>query len=64
MSIGIEWASRISTVGLEFMLPSVFGVWLDRRWSTSRVATIVGTLLGFTLMLIHLLRIVKERSAS
>jgi ATP synthase protein I len=62
VSIGFEWASRVSTVGLEFVVPTLIGVWLDSRWGTSPLATLAGTLLGFTLMIIHLLRIVRERS--
>ena len=62
LSVGLQWASRVSTVGIEFVVPTLFGVWLDSRWGTSPLAMLTGTLLGFSVMMLHLLRIVRERS--
>ncbi len=60
LSEGMEWASRISTVGLEFALPPLAGVGLDRWWGTSPWATVIGAVLGFAVGMMHLLRVARE----
>ncbi len=61
LSIGIEWASRISTVGLEFALPPLVGAYIDSRTHTSPLVTLVGVVLGFAVGMWHILRIARER---
>jgi ATP synthase protein I len=56
-SVGILWASRITAVGLEFALPVLAGLFLDRKWSLGPLGVIAGGVLGFTLGMVHLLRI-------
>ncbi len=46
LSVGIAWASRITTLALEFAVPVLIGVGLDRWWGTSPGATIAGAVLG------------------
>ena len=60
LSVGMEWASRISTVGLEFALPPLAGAGLDRWWGTSPWATVLGAVLGFAVGMMHILRIARE----
>ena len=60
LSVGMEWASRVTTVGLEFALPPLAGAGLDRWWGTSPWATVVGAVLGFAVGMVHLLRIARE----
>jgi ATP synthase protein I len=60
LSVGIAWASRITTLALEFTVPVLFGVGLDRWWGTSPLATIFGSILGFVLFMLHTLRLAKE----
>lgn len=59
---GVRWASRVTTIGLEFALPPALGHWLDRRWGTGAILTIVGVLLGFGGGLLHLLAIAREET--
>jgi ATP synthase protein I len=56
----MEWASRISTIGLEFALPPLAGVGLDRWWGTGPWATVVGAVLGFAVGMMHILRVARE----
>jgi len=58
----MEWASRVSTIGLEFALPALAGVYLDRWWSLRPLATIVGALLGFAVGMMHIFRIARDET--
>lgn len=57
MSQGMLWASRVTTVGLEFALPALAGLWLDGKWSVGPLGVIAGAAIGFTMGMFHLLRI-------
>jgi len=59
LSIGIEWASRVSTVGLEFALPPLGGAYLDHRAGTTPWLTLLGVVLGFAVGMMHILRIAR-----
>ncbi len=61
LSVGMDWAARITTLGLEFALPAVGGVYLDRYLGTMPVATLIGSVLGFTVGMIQLLKIAKAK---
>lgn len=63
LSIGIEWASRVSTVGLEFALPPLVGWYADNRAGTLPWLTLLGVLLGFGTGMTHILRIAREQQA-
>ncbi len=60
LSVGIAWASRITTIALELTIPVLVGVGLDRWLGTSPLATISGAVLGFVLFMLHTLRLAKE----
>jgi ATP synthase protein I len=60
LSVGIAWASRITTLALEFSIPVVFGVGLDRWWRTTPLMMISGAVLGFGLFMFHTLRMARE----
>lgn len=62
VSVGWAWASRITTIGLEFALPPLAGSWLDRRWGTTPLFTIIGAVMGFAVGMMHLLGIAREAS--
>lgn len=64
MSAGIMWASRVTTLGLEFALPPLVGLYLDNRWHTRPVALLVGSVLGFAAGMVHILRIAREGTES
>ena len=56
LSAGIAWSSRLTALGLEFALPPLAGYYLDDRWGTEPLLTLLGTGLGFAAGLFHLLR--------
>lgn len=58
------WASRVTSLGLEFSLPAVGGYYLDRWLQTSPAATLTGLVLGFAVGMVHVLRIAREGSKS
>ena len=64
LSLGLMWASRVTTLGLEFSLPVVGGYYLDRWRHTSPAATLAGLVLGFAVGMVHLLQIAREGSKS
>jgi len=57
VSIGLDWGTRITTIGLEFALPTVLGFGLDRWWKTSPWMTLAGALLGLATGMTHVLRL-------
>jgi F0F1-type ATP synthase assembly protein I len=57
---GIAWASRVSTVGLEFVVPPLLGLLLDRWLHTTPFALLVGAVLGFAAGMRHILQIARE----
>ena len=60
LSVGMEWASRVTTVSLAFVLPPLAGHLLDRWWRTSPVALLIGAGLGFAVGMMNILRIARE----
>jgi hypothetical protein len=60
VSVGVRWAQRMIAIGFEFALPPLAGSWLDGRWRTGSLWTIVGAVFGFLAGMMHLLRIARE----
>jgi hypothetical protein len=59
IATAMQWVSRITTVGLEMVLPGLGGLWLDGRWGTSFLG-LVGFALGMTLGIWHLLQMTRS----
>jgi F0F1-type ATP synthase assembly protein I len=57
LSQGFAWAYRISAIGFEFVLPAVGGLLADRWLESSPIFTLIGTVLGFSAGLYHLILI-------
>jgi ATP synthase protein I len=62
--VGFDWASRATTIGLEFALPPLLGSVGDRWWRTAPWLTVVGAVLGFAVGMMHVLRIAQSRSVA
>jgi hypothetical protein len=58
--VGIEWASRVTTIGLEFALPPLLGYGVDSWLRTTPVATITGAVLGFATGMMHTVSMVRQ----
>ena len=53
LGVGLELASRITTIGLEFALPAAAGYGLDSWLGTTPAATLIGAVLGFLAGMFH-----------
>ena len=61
LSIGMEWSSRITTIGLEFALPAFLGFGLDRWWKTSPWMTVGGVVSrAWRSGMIHVFRLASQ----
>ena len=60
LSVGMGWASRVSSVGMAFVLPALFGALLDHWWGTSPWALLAGAVLGFAVGMLEILRIARD----
>ena len=62
-AVAMEWTSRLTTISLEMVLPAVGGYWLDRHLGWGKpVFLLLGTLLGFAVSMVHLVRLAKSDS--
>ena len=59
-AIAYQWASKITTVSLEMVVPGVIGLFVDRWLGTVVLFTLVGFGLGLTLGIAHLLRMTSS----
>ena len=57
LALGMEWASRVTTIGLVFVLPMLLGYGADRVLGTLPVATVTGLFLGVVLGLVQTVRL-------
>jgi hypothetical protein len=55
LALAAEWVGRIIAVGFEMVLPGLGGKWLDDRWGSGPVFTLIGFGLGMTFGIWHLL---------
>ena len=60
LSAGLQWATTVTTIGLEMALPPLVGAWLDARYGTRPIWTIVLAALGFTVAMRHLWDLTKR----
>lgn len=58
-ALAMEWVVKITTVGLEMVLPAVGGKYLDGRLGTSHWV-LVGLVLGFVMGFWHLLQMTRR----
>jgi hypothetical protein len=64
LSIGLDWGTRITTIGLEFALPALLGYGLDRWWKTTPWATVAGAFIGMAIGMTSVLRLAHELPGS
>jgi F0F1-type ATP synthase assembly protein I len=60
---GIAWASRVTTIALEMVIPGVIGLWVDDKLGTMEVFPVflvLGVILGLTTGIFHLARLGKS----
>lgn len=54
-----QWASRITIVAFEMVLPGLAGYWLDQKLGTAVLFMLVGFGLGCTGATVHLTQMVR-----
>jgi len=64
MGVAIQWASIITTISLEMVIPGLIGYWLDQRCGTKALFVLLGFGGGMALGLWHLLRVTKAYASS
>ena len=64
LALAMEWASRITTVSMEMVIPIVGGYWLDNWCGTEPLFTVAGAVFGLTAGMWHLLRMTRPSSAT
>ncbi|GAC1336440.1 MAG: hypothetical protein NVSMB14_04050 [Isosphaeraceae bacterium] len=62
LALGWAMTSEGLGLGLEFLLPTLVGLYLDHRWKSTPWATLTGTVLGFAVGMLHIVRIAKKSS--
>ena len=62
VSIGMDWGTRITSIGLEFALPALVGFGLDRWWGTVPWMTVTGAFLGLAIGMLHVFRLASTLS--
>jgi F0F1-type ATP synthase assembly protein I len=56
----MQWATSVTSIGLEMALPALAGWWLDRRFGTTPIWTVILALLGVVVAMRHLWELAKR----
>lgn len=59
LAVAMQWATHVTSIAMEMALPGLAGLWLDRQLGTGFAFLIVGTVLGFSAGMLHLLRLTR-----
>lgn len=62
LTVGFEWASRISVAGATFFVPILAGHGVDRLAGSGPIGLMVGLVIGFAVGLTQLIRIAGDSS--
>jgi hypothetical protein len=63
IAVAMHWASRVTTISIQMVLPLLLGVWIDKRLGTKAVFTILGGIAGLWLGIWTLIRLAKLLAA-
>lgn len=61
LSVGVYWASRVTSLALEFTLPALAGMYVDKQLGSMPLGTIIGAVLGMAVGMLHVLQFAKDR---
>jgi hypothetical protein len=59
IAVAMYWASQVTTISIEMVLPIVLGVWADRRLGTKFLITLLGAAAGLWLGIWSLIRLTR-----
>lgn len=60
IAVGLQWATRITSVSMMVVIPTGIGWWCDQRWGTSPWLLLTGVAVGLATGALSFLQIVKE----
>jgi F0F1-type ATP synthase assembly protein I len=60
MVVAMRWVQQITSIAFEMALPALLGYWLDQRCGTEPWLLVLGAVLGFCLMMRHLVVITAK----
>jgi F0F1-type ATP synthase assembly protein I len=60
IATAVNWASRVTSIALEMVVPPVLGLWIDRKLDTGFVFVSTGAILGFCAGMLSLIRLAKS----
>ena len=61
LALAMEWVTKITTVALEMVLPTIGGSYLD-RWYGTKYWALAGLVVGFSVGMWHLLQMTRVKS--
>ena len=61
---GYVLASRVSSIGLQMVVPLGLGWWADSSWKTTPWCMILGAGLGFVIAMLQLIHLARESDFS
>lgn len=60
IATAVNWASRVTSIALEMVVPPVLGLWIDEKLGTGFVFVSLGAVLGFCTGMLSLLKMAKS----
>lgn len=57
--VGMYWAMRVTSIGMQMAIPPLLGFLGDRRFDTVPWLTLLGACLGFVLSMLDVLRLAR-----
>ncbi len=59
LSVGMMWASRVTTISIGFVVPALLGYYLDQWLGSRPIGILAGMVVGFVAGMLQLMRIAK-----
>ena len=56
---GIYWSQQVTSMSLGLVVPVLIGWWIDTTYKTQPAAIVVGSLIGFALLMWRLLQMIS-----
>ena len=60
LSVGVEWAAKISSLGLGMGLPVLLGYFIDTKLGSRPVGLLSGSILGFLVLMVNILKLARQ----
>lgn len=61
---GMYWSTQVSSLAFEMVFPVGIGLWLDKKLGWLPWLTVIGAIVGFSLLLTHLIALTKPTRPS